>query len=45
MPSGAQRIVSRDFSELGADEIATVIERARKLLSETPGAGRRDNSS
>jgi len=45
MPGGAQRVVSRDFAELAADEIATVIERARKLLSGTPVARRRDNSS
>jgi diadenosine tetraphosphate (Ap4A) HIT family hydrolase len=32
MPSGAQRIVSRDFPELPADEIGGVIERARALL-------------
>ncbi|HVM25746.1 MAG TPA: hypothetical protein VM253_10160 [Candidatus Limnocylindrales bacterium] len=31
-PSGAQRIVSREFAELPADEIAGVIERARVLL-------------
>jgi diadenosine tetraphosphate (Ap4A) HIT family hydrolase len=45
MPSGAQRVVSRDFAELATDEIATVIERARILLSGTPEAERRDSSS
>ncbi len=32
-PSGAQRIVSRDFPELAAEEIAAVIARARTLLA------------
>ena len=32
-PSGAQKIVSRDFPELDADEIGAVIERARELLA------------
>ena len=34
MPSGAQRIVSRDFPELPTQEIDAVIERARSLLSD-----------
>jgi diadenosine tetraphosphate (Ap4A) HIT family hydrolase len=34
MPSGAQRIVSRDFPELSADEIDAVIGQTRLLLSE-----------
>jgi hypothetical protein len=34
MPSGAQRIVSRDFPELPADAIGAVIQRARAFLSE-----------
>jgi diadenosine tetraphosphate (Ap4A) HIT family hydrolase len=33
LPSGAQRIVSRDFPELEADEIGAVVDRARHLLS------------
>ncbi|MGH2428102.1 MAG: HIT family protein [Candidatus Limnocylindria bacterium] len=33
-PSGAQRVVSREFPELAADEIAEVIDRARQLLSQ-----------
>lgn len=32
-PSGAQRMVSREFPELTAEEIGGVIERARALLS------------
>ncbi|MDQ3690904.1 MAG: HIT family protein [Chloroflexota bacterium] len=32
-PSGASRMVSRDFAERSADEIAAVAERARELLS------------
>lgn len=32
-PSGAKRMVSRDFAELPADEIAAVAERARRLPS------------
>lgn len=32
-PSGAQRIVSRDFPEATASEIGVVIDRARRLLS------------
>jgi diadenosine tetraphosphate (Ap4A) HIT family hydrolase len=32
-PSGAHRVVSREFPELSADELARVIERARGLLS------------
>ena len=31
-PSGAKRMVSRDFPELPADEIAAVAERAREIL-------------
>lgn len=34
MPSGAHRIVSRDFPELPSDEIEAVIERTRSLLSD-----------
>ena len=34
MPSGAQRIVSRDFPELPAEESSAVIERTRSLLSD-----------
>jgi diadenosine tetraphosphate (Ap4A) HIT family hydrolase len=34
MPSGAHRIVSRDFPEMAAEEIAAVIARARALLSD-----------
>jgi diadenosine tetraphosphate (Ap4A) HIT family hydrolase len=34
MPSGAHRIVSREFPELPAEEIDAVIERARALLSD-----------
>jgi diadenosine tetraphosphate (Ap4A) HIT family hydrolase len=33
MPSGAQRIVSRDFPELPGEEIDAAIERARTFLS------------
>ena len=33
-PSGAQRMVSHEFPELGSDEIAGVVERARELLAE-----------
>jgi hypothetical protein len=32
LPSGAHRIVSREFPELPADEIRAVIERTRSLL-------------
>ena len=32
-PSGAGRMVSREFTEVSVDEIAVVIERARHLLS------------
>lgn len=32
-PSGAQRIVSRDFPELTASEIGAVIDRTRRLLA------------
>lgn len=33
-PSGASRIVSKEFAELPAEEIAAVVERARRLLAE-----------
>lgn len=33
LPSGAQRLLSRDFEELPSAEIAAVIDRARELLS------------
>jgi diadenosine tetraphosphate (Ap4A) HIT family hydrolase len=35
LPSGASRIVSRDFSELPATEIHDVIEKTRSLLDRT----------
>jgi diadenosine tetraphosphate (Ap4A) HIT family hydrolase len=35
-PSGAMRMVSREFPELPAEEVAAVIERARTLLADTP---------
>ena len=34
LPGGAQRIVSRDFPELPAEEIRAVIDQARALLNE-----------
>ena len=37
-PSGASRIVSREFTELPAEEIAAVAERARQLLSSVDDA-------
>ena len=40
-PSGASRMVSREFAELPADEIAAVAERARALLSDGP-LGKKD---
>jgi diadenosine tetraphosphate (Ap4A) HIT family hydrolase len=36
-PSGAQLIVSHEFPELPADEIGTVIDRARALLADDEG--------
>jgi diadenosine tetraphosphate (Ap4A) HIT family hydrolase len=33
LPSGAGRLVSREFPEIGREEIDRVIERARELLS------------
>ena len=33
-PSGAAKIVSRDFTELPSEAIDAVIERARMLLAE-----------
>jgi hypothetical protein len=35
LPSGAQRIVSRDFPELPRERIAEVIARARAILAGT----------
>jgi hypothetical protein len=32
-PSGAKRMVSRDFPEVPADEIAAVADRAREILA------------
>jgi diadenosine tetraphosphate (Ap4A) HIT family hydrolase len=37
MPSGAQRIVSREFPAVPAEEIDAVIDRARSLLREPGG--------
>lgn len=37
LPSGATRLVSREFDELPADEIAAVVERARQLLGGAAG--------
>lgn len=39
LPSGASRIVSRDFPELPADEIRLVIDRAAELLAGCPANG------
>ena len=33
LPSGASRIVSREFPEVASDEIAAVVARTRKLLA------------
>ncbi len=45
LPSGASRIVSRDFAELPADEIRRVIDRAAELLAGGPADARSNKGS